>query len=291
MQTLVLVATLLILSAVGFYLGRSRALVASSGIPGRLHSLPVYYGFYVAIWCGIPAIAVMVLWLVFEPAIVETLVVSTLPEAAQALPDNRLNLLLNDIRNLASGNIVSREVDPELQAAADHYASLNGISDYAKWLVVLCLAIAGLGVGRRYIEPNLRARNKVERVVMVFLVVSSTVAILTTLGIMVSLIGETILFFDRIDWKIGNFLFGTNWNPLANQRAVPAFIDEHDVGWLPLLAGTLMITVIAMLVAVPIGLMTAVYLSDFASPMVRAVVKPVLEILAGIPTVVYGFFA
>ena len=288
MQTLVLVATLLILSAVGFYLGRSRALVASSGIPGRLHSLPVYYGFYVAIWCGIPAIAVMVLWLVFEPAIVETLVVSTLPEAAQALPDNRLNLLLNDIRNLASGNIVSREVDPELQAAADHYASLNGISDYAKWLVVLCLAIAGLGVGRRYIEPNLRARNKVERVVMVFLVVSSTVAILTTLGIVLSLLFESIRFFNLVSPV--EFLFGLEWSPQTAMRADQVG-SSGKFGAVPLFAGTMLISFIAMCVAVPVGLMAAIYMAEYAAPRFRASVKPVLEILAGVPTVVYGFFA
>ena len=139
------------------------------------------------------------------------------------------------------------------------------------------------------INQAFRARNRSERLIRSILFAAAVVAIITTFGIVLSLIGETLIFMDKMDWKVGNFLFGTNWAPLANARE--GFIDPDDIGWLPILAGTMMITVIAMLVAVPVGLMAAIYLSDYASPRMRAWAKPLLEVLAGIPTVVYGFFA
>lgn len=288
MQTLILVVTLLMLSAIGFYMGRSRAISSVSGIGGRLHSLPNYYGFYVAVWCGIPAVALMVLWLILEPQIIEMFLVSGLPEAARALPENRLDLLLNDIRNLASGNIVSREVDPELQMAADHYASMRAVSLAAKWVVVLCLAIGGLLLGRRFVVPELRARNRVERVITVFLVASSTVAVLTTIGIVLSLLFEALRFFSLVSPI--EFLFGLNWSPQTAMRADQVG-SSGSFGAVPLFAGTLLISFIAMCVAVPVGLMAAIYMAEYASPRLRTSVKPILEILAGVPTVVYGFFA
>jgi phosphate transport system permease protein len=123
------------------------------------------------------------------------------------------------------------------------------------------------------------------------LLASAAVAILTTIGVVLSLIGETLLFMDTINWRADKFFFGSHWMPLAHARAVPPYIDENTVGWLPLLAGTMMITGVAMAVALPIGLMAAIYLSDYATVRIRSIAKPVLEILAGIPTVVYGFFA
>jgi len=288
MQTLILIATLLLLSVIGFYLGRSRAVSSSAGIGARLHSLPNYYGFYVAIWCGIPAALVMVLWMVLEPEIIRMAVVSSLPEAARALPENRLDLLLNDIHNLASGNIVSREVDPEMQMAADRYASLATISLAAKWVVVLCLAIAGLVFGRRYVAPSLRARNRVEQVIKVFLIASSTVAVLTTIGIVLSLLFEALRFFHQISPL--DFLFGLEWSPQTAMRADQVG-SSGSFGAVPLFVGTMLISFIAMCVAVPVGLMAAIYMAEYAKPRLRASVKPMLEILAGVPTVVYGFFA
>jgi phosphate transport system permease protein len=117
----------------------------------------------------------------------------------------------------------------------------------------------------------------------------ATIAVLTTIGIVLSLIFETLRFFNQIDWQLHKYLFGTTWSPLSG--VFEGEMDADRVGAVPLFAGTLMITVIAMLVAVPVGLFAAIYLSDFASQRVRAVIKPLLEILAGIPTVVYGFFA
>lgn len=288
MQTLVLTATLLVLSVFGFYLGRSRAVATAAGVGARLHSLPNYYGFYVAVWCGLPAILVMVLWLMLEPHIIQVLLTSSLSDAAQALPDDRLNLFLNDIRNLASNNIVSREVDPELQAAADRYASLLAISLAAKWVVVLCLAIGGIALGHRFIAPNLWARNKVERVVMVVLMTSSTIAVLTTVGIVLSLLFEAIRFFRLVSPV--DFLFGLEWSPQTAMRADQVG-SSGLFGAVPLFVGTIVISFIAMCVAVPVGLMAAIYMAEYAAPRVRSFVKPALEILAGVPTVVYGFFA
>ena len=288
MQTLVLTATLLVLSIFGFYLGRSRAMASSSGVGARLHSLPNYYGFYVAIWCGLPAVLVMIAWLMVEPEIIRTLLISSLPDAAQNLPADRLNLFLNDIRNLASGNIVSREVDPELQAAANHYASLMSISLAAKWVVVLCLAIGGAALGYRFVAPNLWARNKVERIVMIFLMVSSTIAVLTTIGIIMSLLFEAIRFFRLVPPT--EFLFGLEWSPQTAIRADQVG-SSGSFGAVPLFVGTMLISFIAMCVAVPVGLMAAIYMAEYAAPRVRSFAKPALEILAGVPTVVYGFFA
>ena len=288
MQTLVLTATLLVLSIFGFYLGRSRAVASSAGVGARLHSLPNYYGFYVAVWCGLPAVLVMIAWLMVEPEIIRSLLISSLPDAAQNLPEARLNLLLNDIRNLASGNIVSREVDPELQAAANHYASLVNISLAAKWVVVLCLAIGGAALGYRFVAPNLWARNKVERIVMIFLMVSSTIAILTTVGIVMSLLFEAIRFFRLVPPT--EFLFGLEWSPQTAIRADQVG-SSGSFGAVPLFVGTMLISFIAMCVAVPVGLMAAIYMAEYAAPRVRSFAKPALEILAGVPTVVYGFFA
>ncbi|MCW5699757.1 MAG: phosphate ABC transporter permease subunit PstC [Rhodospirillales bacterium] len=284
----IIVATLLLLTIIGFYMGRSRALAMVSGKARNLHSLPGYYGYYVALWCGIPALLVFFLWIAIEPSLVKSLLVSSLPQDAQNLSPSRLGLLVNDIRNLASGNIVSTEVSPELQAQADYYNHLHLLSKIALAVVVLALAVAGLTFGRRFISPDLRARNQVERVIRIVLIACSTIAILTTVGIVMSLLFEAGRFFTMI--SATDFLFGLEWSPQTALRA-----DQVGAtglfGMIPLMVGTLLIAFIAMCVAGPIGLLAAIYMSEYAHSKVRAIVKPVLEILAGIPTVVYGFFA
>ncbi len=288
MQLTILLATLLILTVIGFHMGRSRAVsTAVSGI-GHLNSLPSYYGIYVAVWCGVPAGVVLILWLLFEPQVVETLVVAGLPEAARTLPENKLDLLLNDIRNLAVGNIVSRDVDPEMQRAADHYASIRRMGGAAMIGVVLALAVAGIGFGRKAISPELRARTRIENVLMVFLIGCSTIAILTTVGIVLSLLFESLRFFQLVSPV--EFLFGLEWSPQTALREDQVG-SSGLFGSVPLLAGTALISFIAMCVAVPVGLLSAIYMSEYAASKVRSAVKPLLEILAGIPTVVYGFFA
>ncbi|MTJ81952.1 MAG: phosphate ABC transporter permease subunit PstC [Telmatospirillum sp.] len=288
MQFFTLVAVLLVLTAVGFRMGRSRALQVGGPKAASLHSLPNYYGYYVALWCGLPAALLVAVWLICEPFIVHSLVVSALPPEAQALPPARLSLLMNEVRQLgASGNYQHASGDVAA-TAADHYRTLRGISFAAMAVMSLILAILGGLYGRRYIAPDLRARNRVEGVVKLFLIASSTVAIFTTIGIVLSLLFESLQFFRRV--PITDFLFGLDWSPQMAMRADQVG-SSGAFGAIPLFTGTLLISVIAMLVAVPIGLMSAIYMAEYAHPRFRSVAKPLLEVLAGIPTVVYGFFA
>ena len=288
MSLTALIFILLVLSSLAFYVGRKKALAAAGSNLRRLHSLPHYYGYYVALWAGVPALAIFVLWLVLEPQIVQSLLIAGLPEAQRSLPPERMGLLVNDIRNLASGNIVSQGVDPALQAAADHYVRLHDTSRIALSIAVLALAIAGLSFGRQRIHASLRARNQVEGVVKIFLIAASTIAILTTAGIVFSLVFEAGRFFLAV--SPAEFLFGTEWSPQIALRKDQ--VGAHGAfGAVPLFVGTLLISTIAMCVAMPVGLMSAIYMAEYAPPRLRAFIKPVLEILAGIPTVVYGFFA
>ncbi len=288
MSLSIVLATLLLLSVAGYYLGRSRAVTTASGDVRRLHSLPGYYGFYVALWCGLPALMLLAMWLIAEPWLVEKLVVASLPPEAQQLEPSRLGLLLNDIRNLAEGNVVSQTADQSMRAAADYYNSLRQYSRWMLFVLVLAAAIAGLAYARTTIVPRLRARNQVEQVVKVLLIISSTIAILTTFGIVASLLAESFRFFVRISPV--DFFFGVEWSPQIALRAEQVGASGA-FGAIPLFVGTVLIAFIAMCVAGPIGLLSAIYMSEYAHGKVRAVVKPILEILAGIPTVVYGFFA
>ena len=286
LSTLVLI--LLAISSLAFYLGRKKALSAAGGNLRTLHSLPNYYGYYLALWAGLPALAVFTLWLTLEPQIVESLLVASLPEGQRSLSPGRLGLLINDIRNLASGNIVSREVEPAIQEAADHYTRLRDTSRVALAVAVLSLAVAGLTFGRKRISAKLRARNQVETVVKAFLILGSTVAVLTTAGIVFSLVFEAGRFFVAV--SPAEFLFGTEWSPQIALRKDQVGA-QGAFGAVPLFVGTLLISMIAMCVAMPVGLMSAIYMAEYAPPKLRTVIKPILEILAGIPTVVYGFFA
>ena len=288
MSLMTLVLILLILSSLAYYLGRKKALAAAEGNIRRLHSLPNYYGYYVALWAGIPALAIFTLWLVLEPQIVQSLLVSSLSNTQQDLPPERLGLLVNDIRNLASGNIVSRDVEPALQEAADRYVRLRDTSRIALSVLVLALAVAGLTFGRQRIHTALRARNQVEGLLKIFLIAASTIAILTTAGIVLSLVFEAGRFFLSV--SPAEFLFGTEWSPQIAMRKDQVGA-QGAFGAVPLFVGTLVISTIAMCVAMPVGLMSAIYMAEYAPPNLRTVIKPILEILAGIPTVVYGFFA
>ena len=288
MQPVVLGFVLLLLSLAGFFLGRRRSLATAGGSIRSLHSLPSYYGWYLALWCGIPSLLLFATWLIVEPHVVESLVISALPQSERDLPEAQMALLLNDIRNLATGNIVSQAADPALTEAAERYANLQTTSFAALVVASLALAAAGLVLGWRFIGPSLRARQRVEGVMRVVLIVSSTLAIFTTIGIVLSLLFEAIRFFQLV--PPSEFLFGLEWSPQTALRSDQVG-QSGSFGAVPIFAGTLLITVIAMCVAVPIGLMSAIYLADYADPRLRSVVKPLLEILAGIPTVVYGFFA
>lgn len=288
MQLFTLVAVLLVLTVIGFRAGRARAKVQAAGSGRRLSALPGHYGAYVALWTGLPALVVLVGWLMLEPAVVRHLVVASLPADFGALSEQRLGLLVNEVRNLAGGRFAADGRDPAVLAAARHYAELHRISTAAMFLISLSVAVGGMSLAWRRVSPGLRARNHVEKAVTIALVACSTLAVLTTLGIVLSLLFESIRFFRAV--PLPDFLFGLEWSPQTAIRSDQVG-SSGAFGAVPLIAGTLLISVIAMVVAVPIGLMSSIYMAEYAPAKVRSVVKPLLEVLAGIPTVVYGFFA
>jgi phosphate transport system permease protein len=287
MQKSTLFFLLFLLSTSAYYLGRRHSLKIAAGKVRNLHSLPSYYGYYTALWCGIPALLLLFLWVCFESTVVTHLVISDLPDNLRLLAPDRLNLLVNDIRNVAN-NSVFGDVDPAVRAAADHYRKLEHSSDVLLGIVATCVGLAGASYGYQRIRREHRARNQVEQWVTIFLIACSTLAIFTTIGIVLSVLFESIRFFQKV--SIVEFLFGLNWSPQMAIRADQVG-SSGAFGAVPLFTGTLMISLIAMIVAVPIGLLSAIYLSEYAGPRFRASAKPLLEILAGIPTVVYGFFA
>ncbi|MES9898299.1 MAG: phosphate ABC transporter permease subunit PstC [Sedimenticola sp.] len=290
MQNTTLILLLLTLMAIAYQVGlrRSRGVAVNQDSVKPLHSLPQYHGLFTALWCGLPSLAVLFLWGSLQTSVVTDLMIADLPVDMQSLNEADLGLVVNDIRNLAEGNIVSGEVGYDLQKAADHYLSLQQTAQAALAVVVLSLALLGTAVGWRFIAPRFRARNRVEGAIKWLLICCSTVAIFTTIGIVLSVLFESIRFFGKV--PVSEFLFGLEWSPQMAIREDQVG-SSGAFGAIPLFAGTLLIAFIAMLVATPIGLMSAIYLSEYANTKVRAIAKPMLEILAGIPTVVYGFFA
>ena len=285
-----IVLAIIALSVAAFYMGRARSLTLAGGPRRtvRLHSLPGYHGYYTALMCLLPALALTLLWILAEPRVVVALVVNGLPDAQQSMSEGEINLLVNNIRNLASGDVVSRDVDRVLQEAAERYQAYLATSRQLLATLTLGLAILAGAIAWRRITPNFRARNRVEKIINGLLIAASSIAIFTTIGIVLSVLFEAIRFFREV--PIAEFLFGLDWSPQTAIRSDQVG-SSGAFGALPLFAGTLLITAIAMIVAVPVGLMTAIYLAEYSSRRVRAVAKPLLEILAGIPTVVYGFFA
>ena len=283
-----LMLTLVLLSVFAFWIGRKRAFTVVGGDARTLHSRPHYYGYLTAIWCGIPALLLLAVWTAFETSLVTSLVVAEMPAEMRELPPEQMSLVINDVRNTAEGNIASGDDNPAIAAAAQHYSNLLDISRAALVVAVLALAIAGALYARQRINADQRARVSVEKVVNIFLVTSASIAIVTTVGIVLSVLFEAIRFFNMI--PATDFLFGLEWSPQMAIREDQVG-SQGAFGIIPLFAGTLLIAFIAMIVAVPIGLMSAIYLSEYAGKKFRSIVKPMLEILAGIPTVVYGFFA
>jgi phosphate transport system permease protein len=277
------------LALLAYYLGRQRAVAtAVAAGPRSFHSLPGYHGGYVALWCALPALTLLVLWQVLEPAWLRSSVIDSLPEAMQALPADQLGLLYNDIRNLVEGNIVSGELSPEVRGAAERYTELKASSRRLATGAVIVLGMLVFVWAYRRVRPEFRARNRVERAIELLLIGASSVAILTTIGIFLSVLVEAVRFFQQV--SLLDFLFGLTWSPQTAIRE-DQIGSSGAFGAVPLFAGTLLISGLAMLVAVPVGLMSAIYLSEYASRRFRAYAKPLLEILAGIPTVVYGYFA
>jgi phosphate transport system permease protein len=255
---------------------------------GRLHSLPVYHGAYAALWAAIPALLLIVAWAPIQSRLVDQAVLAS-PEG-RALPSFEMqrDSILSEAREIADGereqgfNPQSTTLAPRIKTEQSRFGLIGGVA-------AIALALLGAALALRRTAPQFRARAGVERWLMILLVAASLIAILTTLGILLSLMFESLRFFRL--YPIQSFAFGLEWSPQTAIRADQAG-SSGAFGAIPLMWGTFFIgAIIAMIVAVPLGLMSAIYLTQYAHPTVRAWLKPILEILAGVPTVVYGYFA
>ncbi len=291
MAVLYLIATLLLIAS-GFIVSRSRAAGVAGGRFAKMHSLPLYHGLYTA---ALVLMAMLIAYAVGTPLLQWLAEHSALSHYPADISSDALKrgAAMRDVVNLASGQY-SGDASEALNAAASSYSSTRTLGSRILLGVGILLGLGAVLFGAGRISMDFRARNAFERIIDVVLVVCAGIATLTTLGIVLSVAGETYRFFfdPSITGKPGvfDFLFGTEWNPQAAMRA-----DQGEIstayGFVPLLTGTLLITTIAILVAGPLGLLSAIYLAEYATPKTRAIFKPVLEILAGIPTVVLGFFA
>ncbi len=285
-----LIITLLLLSIVAHYLAHNRAEALARPLGGirHLHSLPFYYGLRSALWCGLPALALLLLWMIFDDPLTRSLVLAGMPGDAVPESPAQRGLLLSTIVNVAEGALPPDGLSATVVEAAQRYQELRGLSTRIVSVAAFALALGGLAWGVRRISPQLRARQEVETVLRWLLLTSASIAIFTTLGILLSVLFESLRFFQSV--PVTDFLFGLEWSPQMAIREGQVG-STGQFGAVPLFVGTLLISAIALLVAVPVGLMSAIYLGEYASPRVRNIAKPVLEILAGVPTVVYGFFA
>ncbi len=312
MSLSLILLVLLALAAIAYFVVRSRALASAGGDSRILHSLPSYYGWNASLMVLLPALFVLVLWLIVQPILVNGQVSSMISEST--IEQSSLDLVMSDVERVANGLDVAveagaltpheadsirseftdirdrlgavgvalgSEVSPETLRAAQEYRRLS--AEGALWRTVIVIAAGLLGFAFAFMRTgkDFRARNVVERVVLWILVAAASIAILTTLGIVLSLIFNTIEFFRL--YSAVDFFFGLTWSP--------SFGGGSELGILPLIWATLYISLIALIVAVPIGLFAAIYLSEYAGSAVRSVAKPMLEVLAGIPTIVYGLFA
>jgi phosphate transport system permease protein len=274
---------LLLLVAFAYLFGKRRILAIST--MKERHSLPSYYGLYVALWAGGPALLLLLLWVWGGKGLLANLTLAHFAEELGALSVLERSRLVSD---LIGAVYEGREVAATLEPLANYWRSMAGIGTVLYTLFLLCVGSAGGYWALSRLKGQFRARIVVERVVMLVLIAASTLAVLTTLGIVLSLLFEALRFFSFV--PLVDFLFGTQWSPQTALRADQVGASGA-FGAVPLFIGTAMVAGIAMVVAVPIGLFSAIYLAEFAPRRMRQQVKPLLEILAGIPTVVFGFFA
>ena len=278
------------LGLIGWLAARSRAWAfrktARAG-GGELHSLPNYHGWYVALWVVIPAILFAIVWSAVSPGLVLGQVLADPAAANLAASGIGRDAILSEAQAIAGGQM---EVGFNPQSAALVEPFRVAMQRYGSIGVVITVLLGFVGGAAAFLRlrPNFTARTRVERAVMGALLLASLVAIITTFGILASLIFETVRFFGFV--SPAEFLLGTHWGP--DPMAPPTAGMGERYGAIPLFWGTIFIgAIIAMLVAIPLGLMSAIYLTQYASPIVRKWMKPLLEILAGVPTVVYGYFA
>ena len=287
MQTNFLILTVLAMALVGYVVAR-RTAYANVTFGTRQHSLPTHYGYMVALWCALPVLALLILWKLAEPSLINSITADTIPAEVREQGSQSVALYINDVKNILASDRLDEVQDAAKREAAFKMRGLEQFSRNLLTVLALALLLACLLYSLRFVNPATKARVWVERFVKVTLIVCASIAILTTLGIVLSVLFESLRFFQQVGFI--EFITGTKWSPQTAIR-VDQVGSSGSFGAIPLFTGTLLISAIAMLVAVPLGLMSAIYLSEYASYRVRSVVKPLLEILAGIPTVVYGFFA
>ncbi|WP_391482050.1 phosphate ABC transporter permease subunit PstC [Nereida sp. NH-UV-3] len=313
MSGIVLLLIVLGLGALAFILARSKALSSVGGDQRALHSRPHYYGFSASILTIAPALALMVVWGLGQSTLVQSSVAELIPASAIA-EGQTVGLLMGDVQRIANGLdtavaagalssdaaaalstgaddirgilgsvgvALGADVDPAILEAAQSYRAMQSSGGTLRMIAVIGVALLGLTYGFMQTSATYRARNSVERSMRWTLIAAASVAVFTTLGIVFSVIFNTIEFFQLYPAK--DFFLSLTWSP--------SFGGGSELGVFPLLWGTLYISIIALMVAVPTGLFSAIYLSEYASPKVRAFAKPLLEVLAGIPTIVYGLFA
>lgn len=316
MPVMWLSAIVVALSVIGFVLGRQRALASAGGNRRLLHSLPIYYGSNAFLKSLIPAFGLMIVWLLAQPLVIDNRIATMVPDSAFA-EDATLGLVMSEVRRTAdgldnavaagmmdetmandasadiieiterlkdAGQVVTSQVTQPILNAAQAYRDMSSASNLLMSIAVLIVATVGAAWGIKESGRDFRARNVVEQGILAMLIAAASVAILTTIGIILSLAFNTVEFFRL--YPAADFFTLLEWAPSFSGRG-----GASSLGILPLLWGTLYISFIALLVAVPIGLFSAIYLSEYASPKVRGIAKPLLEILAGIPTIVYGLFA
>lgn len=293
MLTWLSLIVLTLFSGLAFAAGRRRAVAAAGGRARVLHSLPDYYGTYAALWAGVPAALLLLLGTAFGGRVEDAMLQATRPAAVSALDPDRQNVFFSDARAIAANQAPSEvayegDLKVALNAKVAEAKRIGTMLNFGMLAGAGVLALAGFLLAFPRINPEFRARNRVEGWTGVLLIGCSVAAVLTTLGIVLSLVWESWRFFQSVNPL--SFLFGTEWSPQIAMRA-DQVASAGAFGAVPLFAGTFLIMFIAMLVAAPVGLYSAIYLSEYASRTVRGVVKPLLEILAGVPTVVYGFFA
>lgn len=305
--------SILLVGLVGYLLSRARArAIEARGT--KMHSRPHYYGWWTALLSVIPSLVFLFLWTVGSSVYIEHRISAEIPvaDASDASHDHslmfamvrsisdglpRLDGDLADYNNLtyaqireklgAKGVAVAEQGENYMVPLAINWAQSRINFNYVGEGLALIMAFVGFFIGFSGVGAKKRARNKVERMVQWGLVGASIIAILTTVGIVCSMLFQTISFFQSV--PLSNFFFGTVWDPRFSAAGSDGEIGQF--GLIPLLAGTLYIAFVAMLFAVPVGLFAAVYMAEYASPRARGIIKPLLEILAGIPTIVYGFFA
>jgi phosphate transport system permease protein len=287
-----LIAFLLVLGLAGlaYLAGRARGVrmaAAATGV-GAVHSRPTYHGAYVAMLALAPALLLLAFWAVTGERVIEAQVIAALPAGDIPATTADRAALVAEVRSLVSGDLPTA-FNPVAARLAPVYAAATANADMAVGALAVALLCAGGLWGFSRLRPDFRARNRVERHVRTILLLTSVVAILTTFGIVLSLIFESIRFFRLVSPV--EFLTGLQWSPQTALRADQVGASGA-FGAVPLFWGTIFIgAIIAMAVAIPLGLMSAIYLTQYADPRLRRWLKPVLELLAGVPTVVYGFFA